>query len=88
MFRLQRTIQAVGRQLWNDAKERGGRGSLAAIHPGMPISLRPFEDDPVISRDGSSSCTFAQGVAQARYLARFNGCAVIYTYDESGLGTA
>jgi len=88
VFRMQRTVLAAGRRLWDEARERGGRGALAAAYPQMPISLRPFEDDPVISRDGSSRCTFAQALVQARHLARFNRCPVIYTYDESGWGTA
>jgi hypothetical protein len=88
VFRMKRTVRPAGQRIWHEAEVRGGRGALAAAYPQMPISLRPFEDDPIITRDGSSPCTFVEALEHARHLAHFCGCPVIYTYDGSGWGTA
>jgi hypothetical protein len=86
VFRLQRTVQAAGHRLRDTVAREGQR--LSAAYLRQPIRLRPLEDDPVVSRWGNDTCTFAEAMNQARYLSRWSRCNVIFVYDGSGVGHA
>lgn len=88
IFRTLRSVRPAGRRLREKMSDPKSAEAFVGLFHHRPIDLKPFTDQPIITKQGRTPCSFQEAFASATRYAASAHCPLLYTYDGTFLGRA